>query len=239
MIRGMELIFVRHGEPIPTQTEDGSAANPHLSERGVWQAERVCDWLGCEPIDTIITSNKRRAQQTVEALAERLELAPTIVHDFDEIDRHCPVYAPFQMMAEHFPDYWKKILEQRWSEIGWDTPEVFRARVIAAYEGVVASRPGERVVIGCHGGVIGAVLSHVLGLDNLFAFANVPFASITRLRIQPEGSASIGSMCEVGHFDASRTRLIGPDGEGFSGTGFVEGLQKIEAAAARQQNAKR
>jgi hypothetical protein len=46
-------------------------------------------------------------------------------------------------------------------------------------------------------------------------------------------------MCEVGHFDASRTRLIGPDGEGFSGTGFVEGLQKIEAAAERQRNAKR
>jgi broad specificity phosphatase PhoE len=234
----MELIFVRHGEPVAAQTDDGSPANPHLSERGVWQASRVCDWLACEPIDTVITSNKRRAQQTVEALAEGLNLTPNVVHDFDEIDRNCPVYAPFQMMSEHFPDYWQKILKQQWTEIGWDSPEVFRERVIAAYEGVVASRPGERVVIGCHGGVIGAVLAHVIGVESMFTFANVPFASITRLRVQPEGGATVGSMCEVAHFDATRSRIVGPDGEGFSGTGFTEGLKKIEAAAERQKNAK-
>ena len=82
----MELIFVRHGEPVSIASTDGSPANPHLSPRGEWQATRVCDWLACEPIDAVITSNKLRAQQTVDALASQLELAPTVLHDLDEID---------------------------------------------------------------------------------------------------------------------------------------------------------
>ena len=225
----MELIFVRHGEPVPVESQDGSPANPHLSARGEWQSERLCDWLACEPIDAVITSNKLRAQQTVAALADRHAIAPTVLPDLDEIDRKCPVYAPFQMMSEHFPEYWEKILQQRWEEIGWDTPEVFQERVLGAYRHIIDTRPGARVVVGCHGGVIGAILAHVIGVDSPFTFANVPFASISRLRIQPDGRGQLASLCEVGHFDAERARMIGPDGEGFEGRGFADGIEEIDS----------
>lgn len=231
MIGLMELIFVRHGEPIPMQSQDGSPANPPLSQRGEWQADRVCRWLACEPIDAVITSNKRRAQQTVEALHQQLELPPRVIPELDEIDRNCPVYAPFQMMAEHFPEHFEKMQQQRWSEIGWDDPGEFKARVVGAFEGIAAERPGERVVVACHGGVIGAVLAHVIGLHSPFAFANVPFASITRVRVQPDGRGHLASYAQVGHFDAERSRSVGPDGEGFDGRGFAEGLKHIEAQA--------
>ena len=113
----MELIFIRHGEPVAIESPDGTPADPHLSARGEWQAERVCHWLSCEPIDAVVTSNKRRAQQTVAALAEHHRVAPTVIADLDEIDRHCPVYAPFQMLSSRFPEVWEKVLQQRWEEI--------------------------------------------------------------------------------------------------------------------------
>ncbi len=227
----MELIFIRHGEPVAIESSDGTPADPHLSARGEWQAERVCHWLSCEPIDAVVTSNKRRAQQTVAALAEHHRVEPTVIADLDEIDRHCPVYAPFQMLSSRFPEVWEKVLQQRWEEIGWDRPEVFRARVVGAFEQLVSERPGDRVVVGCHGGVIGAILAHVLDQDSPFTFANVPFASITRLRVQPDGRGQLASLCEVGHFDAQRARVVGPDGEGFDGPGFAEGLREIERRA--------
>lgn len=224
----MELIFVRHGEPVAIESRDGTPANPHLSPRGEWQAARVCQWLACEPIDAVITSNKLRAQQTVAALADHLSIAPTVIPDLDEIDRRCPVYAPFQMMSKHFPEVWQKVLEQRWEEIGWDSPEIFQERVLGAFRHIVETRPGDRVVVGCHGGVIGAILAHVVGVDSPFTFANVPFASVTRLRIQPDGGAQLASLCEAGHFDAERARFVGPDGEGFDGPGFADGIAEIE-----------
>ncbi len=232
----MELILVRHGEPVAVRSDDGSPADPQLSERGEWQARRVCDWLACEPIDAIITSNKRRAQQTVAELALRKGIAASVMHDLDEIDRNCPVYAPFQMLPEHFPDYWEKIQQQRWQEIGWDTPERFLERVIGAFEQIVTTRPGERVVVGCHGGVIGAILAHTMGIDSPFVFANVPFASLSRLRIHPNGSGHLASLSEIGHFDATRERAIGPDGEGFSGSGFAAGLTHLERSADRHSS---
>jgi probable phosphoglycerate mutase len=231
----MELIFVRHGEPVSIASSDGSPADPHLSPRGEWQAARVCDWLACEPIDAVITSNKLRAQQTVADLATKLGIEPTVLHDLDEIDRNCPVYAPFQMLPEKFPETWEKVLAQEWDEIGWDTPEVFLQRVVGAFEHIVATRPGERVVVGCHGGVIGAILAHILGASSPFTFANVPFASISRLRIHADGRGQLASLCEVGHFDAARARVVGPDGEGFEGRGFVEGLRAIEADVDRNE----
>ncbi len=58
----MELILIRHGEPLTVET-DGEPADPALSERGLWQAGCVSDWLACEPIDCVITSSKLRAKQ--------------------------------------------------------------------------------------------------------------------------------------------------------------------------------
>ena len=42
---------------------------------------------------------------------------------------------------------------------------MFRRRVIQAIEGIIAKHPGERIAIVCHGGVINAYLSMVLGIQ--------------------------------------------------------------------------
>jgi len=221
----MEVILIRHGEPLSVQTQ-GEPADPELSERGQWQAERVSHWLACEPIDCVITSSKTRAKQTVAPLTGHLGVDPIEVRDFDEIDRGSTVYAPFQVMEEQFPDYWQAIQEQRWADIGWDSFDYFRERVVDAWQGVLADPPGERIAIGCHGGVIGVLAAHLTGTGQQWAFANPPFASFTRVAVHADGRTQVLSMNEIGHFDAARTRVVGPDGEGFEGKGFMQALSE-------------
>lgn len=210
----MHVILIRHGEPRTVETT-GEPADPGLSERGRWQAQRVCEWLACEPIDAILTSSKTRAKETVAPLTGRLGIEPAVIADLDEIDRRSTVYAPFAVLAERFPDYWQAIQEQRWEDIGWDSFEDFERRVVCAWQEIVASSIGERIAIGCHGGVIGVILSHITGRTERWSFANAPFASCSRIAIDGDGRAQVASVNEVGHFDAMRKKAIGPDGEGF------------------------
>jgi broad specificity phosphatase PhoE len=214
----MEVILARHGEPVVASSDD-APVDPELTARGRWQAERLGHWLACEQIDQVITSTMRRAQQTALPLQRHLGLRNEVVEDFDEIDRQSRVYAPFHLLKDRFPDQWEALQRQDWEYLGWDHPERFAARVVAAWEDLVARRPGERVFIACHGGVIGSITSHLLGITTRFAFANPPFASYSRIHVDVDGRGQVLSANEVGHFDASRERRIGPEGEGFGSAG--------------------
>ena len=56
------------------------------------------------------------------------------------------------------------IIDKSWDVYSHSEPSAeFRKRTINTIEGIVASHPGERVVIACHGGVICAYLGWVLG----------------------------------------------------------------------------
>ena len=210
----MHVILIRHGEPRTVETA-GEPADPALTERGHWQARRVCQWLACEPIDAIVTSSKTRAKETAAPPAAALGIEPVTVPDLDEIDRRSTVYAPFQVMPQRFPEYWQAIQEQRWHDIGWDSFDDFRHRVVAAWQGLVADPPGATVAVACHGGVIGVILTHVTGLDEPWSFANPPFASFSRVAVGEDGRVQVASMNETGHFDAMRESATGPGGNGF------------------------
>jgi probable phosphoglycerate mutase len=209
----VEVVLVRHGEPVIAQSED-APVDPELTERGLWQAERLGDWLACEGIDHIVASTKRRAQETAAPLARRLGLEVEIVADIDEIDRVSKVYAPFGILQERFPDYWDAVQRGDWQAIGWDDPAYFRDRVLAAWNTLIERAPGDRIVIACHGGVIGVIAAHVIGHEKFFALGRAPFASCSRVVVD-SGSAQMVSLNEIAHFDASRDRVVGPDGEGF------------------------
>ena len=83
------------------------------------------------------------------------------------------------------------------SEDSIPEPEAFRARVIAAMERIVSDNPGRRVAVSCHGGVIGAYLSHLLGIDRIFFEAS--YTSVSRVMAASTGERSVGSMNELAH----------------------------------------
>jgi len=203
----MDVILVRHGRPVIQRRPDG-VADPGLDEYGVWQAGRVCAWLGHEEIDAIVASPKARAIDTVRPLADHLGLAVAIDPDFDEIDRNSSIYVPTDLWATHGQDLLEALGEERYDEIGYDPPEVFTERVHAAWHGFVDRRPGHRVVVACHGGTIREILRAVLGDAAPSFHVRVEYASITRVRVEEHRSVMV-SLNETGHFDADRIAMRG------------------------------
>ena len=64
------LVLIRHGEtPWNTSGRLQGSIDIELSERGLWQAQRVADRLRQEPIAAVISSDLVRAAQTAAPLA--------------------------------------------------------------------------------------------------------------------------------------------------------------------------
>jgi 2,3-bisphosphoglycerate-dependent phosphoglycerate mutase len=216
MLPSMEIILVRHGEPV-TAFSETEPVDPELTARGHWQAECLGAWLAHEEIDYIVASSKRRAMETAAPLAGRLGLEPEIISDLVEIDRNAKIYAPPPLVKERFPEYYELMQKGEFEQIGWDSFDVFRARVRGAWKELLDRPRGERVVVACHGGTIGVILSYVLDIQTHTLLDATPFASITRLVVEG-GGVKVRSLHEIAHFDGVRERAVGPEGEGFPST---------------------
>jgi broad specificity phosphatase PhoE len=203
----MHLIVVRHAQPLHEHNPHGPA-DPGLSELGRWQAQRLCDWLALEPIDHIITSPKQRPIQTAGAVIEATGAEHIVIDGLDEIDRLSNTYFPTELLATEGGEYWDAILRRDWEAIGWDPPEVFHGRVVSAWETILESRPGDRVLVACHGGVVRRIVAHVLALAHTsHPRIAVDYASITRVELDANGASALVSLNETGHFDATRVEI--------------------------------
>lgn len=208
----MHVLLIRHGHPEREIRTEG-VADPGLSPLGRWQAERLEHWLAHEPIDHLVASPKRRALETIEPLRSTLDLPVQIVADFDEIDRRASVYLPTELLPTEGGAYWEAVKRQDWDAAGWDPPDVFAERVETAFRVLCEHRPGERVAVACHGGVIRFILRSLFGADRQVR-VQADYASITRLDVDRDGGVSIVSINETGHFDAWREGITGPMRDG-------------------------
>ncbi len=203
----MELLVVRHALPVRVEGVEGPA-DPPLADLGRRQAEALAGWLAPTdgpagpgdpdaPLTTIVTSPLRRAVETAAPLADRLGLEPVVDDGVVEWDREARTYVPMEeMQAEDHPE-WRAMVEGRWHELGVDVL-AFRDRVAAAFERIIAAHPGERVVVVCHGGVINAWASHVIGLADP-VFFEPTYTGITRVLASRGGHRMLASLNETGH----------------------------------------
>jgi broad specificity phosphatase PhoE len=139
-------------------------------------------------------------------------LANEVVDDLDEIDRYCHSYYPTEILQTEGRALWDQVVAGNFTEVGWDTPEVFNARITAAWDDLCRRSPGERVLVSCHGGTVRAILASVAG--NQQASFRTDYAAISRVQVtlDEDGTphAHILSVNETGHFDADRTTAGGP-----------------------------
>lgn len=193
---------------------DDGPVDPHLTERGLWQAEQLGEWLAHESIDHVVASDKTRAIQTAAPAAKRLGLETEILPDLAEIDRNARIYGSPEVLAERYPDYFEAMRQGEFEKIGWDSFDVFRERVLDAWSDLVAAPRGERVLVACHGGTIGVILSHVIGTSSHSVFESTPYASVSRMLVIG-AEARLRTLHEVAHFDGRREDthgVEGPDG---------------------------
>ncbi len=190
----MELLLIRHALPVRLVRDDGKPADPELAELGHRQAAAMTDWLAAERIDALYVSPMLRAQQTAAPLATRLGLEPVVVDEIAEYDRAESWYIPLEEMKTSKDGRWEEMLADNASPARLE----WRAMVVPAIEAIIAANRGRRVAAVCHGGVINAYLSHVLGLGTPMFF-EPNYTSVHRVIAASSGERTIATVNEM-HF---------------------------------------
>ena len=188
-----QILLVRHGQSAPFVPDqpfplvDGHG-NPHLSELGHYQATLVGDRLGTEPIEAIYASILTRTQQTAAPLAAKRQLTTTVEPDLQEVflgDFEGGLIR--QMSAEDHPAILAMRTKREWGELpGAETNAELTKRTVGAMQRIAAMHPDELVAVFCHGGVVGAILGHAIGV-NPFSFNGSRHTAISHLVVNPSG----------------------------------------------------
>ena len=194
----MELLFVRHALPLRVEGVEGPA-DPDLSEAGRNQARHLAEYLAHEKIHAVFASPLRRAMQTAQPVAARQGTAVTVADGIAEYDREASEYIPIEQLKEEGLPGWQDVLAgETHRSVGVD-PHEFRDGVVEAIEAIVAAHPGEKVAAVCHGGVINAYLTHVLGIPDPSGFFYPNYTSIHRVAAARSGQRSVLSINETCH----------------------------------------
>jgi probable phosphoglycerate mutase len=188
----VQLLLVRHA--LPLRSEPGQGSDPDLSEKGIEQAKRLPDALARFPIARVLSSPQRRAIQTARPVADALGLGIDVDDRLAEYDRDLPYYIPIEEASEED----RKRLAN--GHLPGDVDEdAFIARVTEWVGEVVAAGPhDETVAVFSHGGVINALVHHVMQTQRLLC-VGVDYAGITRLNSSRRGILSVAAVNGAEH----------------------------------------
>jgi len=173
--------LIRHGEPVGGQRLRGAQDDP-LSELG-WQQmrESVGDFA---PWTKLLTSPLSRCHAFTQELSTKLNIALDINKEFREISFGEWEGLRIKDLMEQEP----KALRNYWQDPDNHAPKGserltdFTQRINTAWDELILNNQGEHTLLVCHGGVIRAILSRVLGMpkENLWNF-DVPYANVSRV----------------------------------------------------------
>ena len=193
----MELLLIRHALPIRRVDVDGPA-DPVLSDLGVQQAHHLAIYLSSEKLQAVYSSPMKRALQTAEPVAAAQGLDVRVEDDVAEYDRDSTWYIPVEELKAANDPRWQQVLAGTLGGDDFD-PIAFRRQIVGAVERLIDTHAGERIAVVCHGGVINAYLSHILGYDAPQSFFYPNYTSIHRVAAARSGERSILTMNETAH----------------------------------------
>lgn len=198
----MELWLIRHA--LPVRIDGGDApADPELAPEGRDQAERLASWWAPFGLDAVYTSPLRRARETAAPLAGAVGAEPSVRAELTEFDAHLSTYVPLEELRAD-PEAWERAVQAWMSAEAEAERQEFRTRVVAAVDAVAEAHRGERVGVVCHGGVVNAYLSHVIGLPSTLFFEPA-YTGVSRV-VAGTGRAQLVSVNETPHLG----RLVVP-----------------------------
>ena len=163
MMAETRLVLIRHGES-NAQAEkflSGHETCTGLSNLGRAQAsalrDRLLDTRELADVDVVWTSILPRAIETAEIIAPALgEVAPSAECDWCEIHAGEAEGLTWQEFEDRYPTRGTAGDPFQRRMPGAETWAEFMVRAGARLRRVVDDHPGEKVVVVCHGGVIGA-----------------------------------------------------------------------------------
>ena len=144
------LYFVRHAHSTYTPDE----LNRPLSERGFADASNITKILKTEEIDVVVSSPYKRAVQTVQGIADKIEVEVEIIDGFKE---RILTTAP----AEDFTHAITKVWEDfNFSWEGGESNIVAQKRGVETTLSLIDKYQNKNVVIGTHGNIMVLIMNY-------------------------------------------------------------------------------
>ena len=182
------LILIRHGRSTWNAAKRiQGQADPPLDGVGREQARRLADRLRGEEIAELYASPLRRAQETAEIIGEALGVPVVPDERLKEHDAGDFTGLTWEQVTEQYPEVARRWAEDPWSlEIpGEEEDAVFRARVVAAFDDILAQHAEGTVGVVAHGGTLGAYLNHLIGLPTRFSPFRFANGSLSIVEVNP------------------------------------------------------
>lgn len=187
--------LIRHGETDwnVSRRYQGTSDTP-LNALGRKQAERLADSMRDEEWDVIYSSPSQRALDTAKAVAGEIGYDVDDIHLDERFMERGYGAAEGLTAAER---------EVKWPEGNWPGLEDWEdaaTRVLKATREAVATNPGKRILIVCHGGIINALLA-ILSDGEVGTGKNV-IKNTSRTTIDVAGDEwTIGDISEAAHLE--------------------------------------
>lgn len=211
----IEIVLVRHAQP---DWEPGGRAvdEPHLTDLGRRQAERIAEALGKERFDGFYASPLRRARETAAPLATRLDVEPRVQSWLAELGLPSLEGSPLDEVQRYFAVARLRDLGEWWDGLpGGESFRHFQERVRGGLESLLLGphraqihedgahriwqvpERDQHLLIVAHQGSIAVILSELLGIEAV-PWAPERFrlgwAGIARARTIPLASGAIWSL---------------------------------------------
>jgi broad specificity phosphatase PhoE len=161
------LLLVRHGETAWNAAErwQGHQQEP-LSSKGRAQAEALAERMAREAPGALYSSDLSRARETAEEVGRATGLEPQYDARWREVDVGEWIGLDPGEVEARYPEAYARWLA---GGTGWEQGESYlqmAERGLAAAHDVVAGNQGAQAPVVCvtHGGVIRAIVMHVLGM---------------------------------------------------------------------------
>ena len=196
----MELLLIRHALPERIERAAGPA-DPPLAPLGRDQAAALASALEDETVDALYASPLRRAVQTAEPTAAALGLDVVIDDELAEYDRASSEYVPLEELRAMGDPRWRQMVEVGFVAVADVDAEAWMSQAVAAVERLIGAHPGQKVALVCHGGVINAYASWVVGTSRRMFFEPA-YCSINRVVASRSGAREIRSLNETAHIRA-------------------------------------
>ena len=168
-----ELIVVRHGQ---TDANRGGRLQGHLDslldEEGIKQAGLLAQRLSRDSYDALYCSDLSRAVATAEIIGAACNLTAIVVPELREWGMGELENITYEDARREYPDIMTSFKFDA-NEIlipGGETKGQFYQRISRIMDNITSRHPGGRVLVVAHGGVLQAMLKHVMGAHNSWKF---------------------------------------------------------------------
>ena len=153
VLRPLDVILVRHAEPVPVGTGGTSDDDRPLTDAGRAAAVELAAEMESYAVTGLYCSPYARAIATIAPLAERRGLRVQVLDDLRE-----------RRLSVEPLDDWRAVLERAWTDAdfsvpGGETGREAQRRAIAMLDLLRARHPdGGRLIVSSHGNLISLVL---------------------------------------------------------------------------------